>query len=177
MVNQMSVSVNLASLNALRIDLGMSPLKSWKDSGAKLQIAIEKLEAKKAAAAGPSIIQKQVEEHKAAVDKIARKANVPVKNVEATVTRLAKELGDKQRKTRNAAQKEKPAMKMIKDNMSKKAAVKNGKNLKAHKTGAINVADIASELGINAKVARATLRRKGIDRTDEKAIRQALAKK
>lgn len=171
------ITERLASLNALRIDLGMSVLKSWKESALKLEAAIEKLTAKKAeiVAAGPSIIQKQVEEHKAAVEKIARKANVPVKNVEATVTRLAKELGDKQRKTspkiKPISKKEIAALQDHNRSQMKKAG------LKAHKTGAINVADIASELGINAKVARATLRRKGIDRTDEKAIRAALAKK
>lgn len=178
----------LSELNSARVINGKPSLKSWKDSTAKLTAAIE-AERKVIDAAGADIVAKQIEENKKSNAKIARtdvevqeaakaavkKMYAPRKSAtekaarEATVTRLAKELGDKKRTTRPiATKKASPAL---------KAAIKNGKNLKAHKTGAINVADIASELGINAKVARATLRRKGIDRTDEKAIRAALAKK
>lgn len=50
------------------------------------------------------------------------------------------------------------------------------KAIKSVKVAAVNVAQIAKELGINPKVARAKLRKLNINRADAAAIRKALTK-
>lgn len=138
----------LADLNALRIDLGMSPLKSWKESKAKLSDQIEKLQARydELMAAAPALkIVPTVDGGKAVV-KNDRKA---------TVKRLAAEaIAEKERLARL------------------EASAKN-KPLKI-KSAKVNVASIAKELGLNPKVARAKVRKAGAK--TEKEIRALLKK-
>lgn len=123
---------NLETLNALRIELGMSPLKSWKESKAKLDAAYYALQSKQAAEPALKIIT-TVDGGKAVV-KNDRKA---------TVKRLAAEaVAENERLARL------------------EASAKN-KPLKIKSTK-VNVASIAKELGLNPKVARAKVRKAGV---------------
>lgn len=187
-----NILARLAELNALRIDLAMSPLKGWKESAAKLEAAIEKLSNKKSeiVATGPSIIEQQIAEAKAANERIAR-VEASAKNKPVVIKPIAKAeiaaLEDHNKaQMKKAGLKKHPivesldkAMKNAKPASKVKAVVAKAKERVAEAKAAnavVNVSKIAAELKINAKVARATLRRKKIDRTDEAAVRAALKK-
>lgn len=184
------ISANLEVLNVARKMNNKAPLKSWKESNEKLIALIDK--------------EQEIFAHAQKVKEIAEKANVPVDAVKATVERLAAEavaanekISRKRMTSGNAPVKpidtdalsdrakatRKPATQKIAAAVAAaKTRVKQTKTItpkaKQDREGAVvNVAAIAKELGINAKVARATIRRKNIDRTDAAAIRAALAKK
>jgi hypothetical protein len=119
----------LAKLNALRVTNKMNPLKSWKESKAKLEAAIVKLAA-----------QSKLE----ASGVIADASAVEVKKIPAgmTAAKLAAQ----------AAKAAKPEPKSAKEPKEKPAKTPKDKS-------GPSISTIATELGIDPKVARSHMRR------------------
>lgn len=145
--------MTLAILNELRIRNGKTELKSWKESKAKLA---ERIEAEK------EIAEAQAEDDRATA-----------RDEQAALDALNDKLGKIADKARADAKRvPNPKIGM------KHGEVATPKAIKAVRVAAnkINVAEIAKELGINAKVARAKLRKLNVNRADAAAIRKALTK-
>ena len=76
-----------------------------------------------------------------------------------------------------ASAKNKPINILVKKTIEKnKAKLAKTPQVSAKTVNKVNVAQIAKELGINPKVARAKLRKAKVDRADAAAIRKALTK-
>ena len=129
-----------ADLNALRIDLGMAPLKSWKESNAKLTAAYDKLNAKKTELVAKAPKIETISDAVTAIKetKVKKSSKDGIKEILAPI--------DSVPLTKKAADAKKPA----KDIAEIKAAKGDEE---------ISVSTIAEECDMDAKVARAKLRR------------------
>lgn len=183
----MSALNNLDELNALRALNGKAPLKSWKESKDKLLIAITKEESEavspvvaKNIKTTTNIVDSMIEENKKANSKIARVKPIKPAEIAALADHNKQQMkkADLKPATKKIAEKVAQAKKRVQSKRDAQAGLKKPAIVKGdnHNTGVVNVAAIAKELGVNAKVARATIRRKKVDRTDEAAIRAALKK-
>lgn len=125
----------------------------------------------------------------------AMNGKAPLKSWKESKDKLAKAI-DKENETRVAGQNErleeeariarvsasaknKPINILVKKTIEKnkaKIAKASQVSAKQEEAAKVNVAQIAKELGINPKVARAKLRKANIDRADSAAIRKALTK-
>jgi hypothetical protein len=180
------ISNAVAFYNELRIKNNKKPIVGWKKSMQELLSAIHNEET--IAAGEPvqkrdsdlielpatiDVVAKAVAENHAANEKIARK---PVNDDK----RLSERAMEEAAKIKPVAKKVKAEVSTAKKRVMLKrtqTAIDKATKLLDRAQGTIvNVAKIAKELGLNPKVARATIRRKNVDRTDEAKIRAALSK-
>ncbi len=171
--------MNLDMLNRLRVNAGKPELKSWKASAAKLTDAIKGLQAagfkpdeeepvvhkqKAQLARGletegmarQSRIAVQMErERERKEEKEARASDKAVKRAAEKLEKSSAKLAKGQVDPKKDPDKAKRQTKIIEDKKAARAATKP----KDKDANEISVADIARELGIDPKVARAKLRR------------------
>lgn len=135
----------LATYNLLATELGHKPLKSWKAAKAQLEHRIAELQ---------TVIDKRIAD--------AEAGDPLVEQLRATVEAADDATSDETKK-RIELIKER-AKSLTVDMPKKKSSKKASKKTKEKVNGAelVSVADIAREVGMNPKVARAKLRRRGM---------------
>jgi len=148
-----TTATNLMKLNALRSQCGMPALKSWKGSTSALQTALEKMRMK-ATAAQPLVIDpNMVKQIPPSDPTLVREAKRREK-----VASLAKKLQE----ARDADERAAATADIVTE--TKPPVVKAPAKVTTYRrrevpAGSITLADIARELGISPKVARAKMRR------------------
>lgn len=160
------IATKLATLNALRTAAGKTPLASWKNSEAELDQRIADLTPAQNLVKSIPLDPDRTEVIKA-LEEAKAKSDVPVTKVPEGKSVLAEKKAQ--------AKKDAKAEKKTKTAKSTKAPAKKTTKVAAPKSGT-EFGALLAELSLDAKQARATLRRKGFSApyTDMKAIRAAL---